>query len=78
MARKRSVNITVLVDVAHQHSLAGVANDLKDRGFVLREALGAVGVLTGSVPVTALAGLSTVPGVSAVEEEQTDYRTQQE
>ncbi len=77
MANKKSINVTVLVDEAHRDNMAGLINQLKDKGFVLRESLDAVGVLTGSVAATALAGLSTVPGVSAVEEERSDYHTQQ-
>jgi hypothetical protein len=77
MAKKKSINVTVLVDEAHKDNLKGVANELKDKGFVLKKSLGEIGVLTGSVPTTALAALSSVAGVSAVEEERTDYRTQQ-
>jgi hypothetical protein len=77
MPKKKSINVSVLADEAHKDNLAELANDLKDKGFVLKESLSALGVLTGSVPATSLAALSTVPGVSAVEEERTDYHTQQ-
>ena len=77
MSKKKSINVTVLVDEAHRENLTDLAKRLKDKGFVLKEPLGAIGVLTGSVPAASLASLSTVPGVSAVEEERTDYRTQQ-
>jgi hypothetical protein len=76
MPEKKSINVTVLVDEGHKENLAGLAKDLKDKGFVLKESLEAIGVLTGSVAATALASLSSVPGVSAIEEERTDYRTQ--
>jgi hypothetical protein len=76
MPKKKSINVTVLVDEAHKDKLAKVAKDLKGKGFVLKEALDALCVLTGSVPATSFAALSKVPGVSAVEEERTDYRTQ--
>lgn len=76
MGQQKSINVTVLVADTHKDNLTDVANDLKERGFVLKHSLGAVGVLTGSVRASALAKLSTVPGVSAVEEERTDYRTQ--
>lgn len=76
MAKTSSINVTILVDETYKHNLSGVANDLKKKGFVLNESLGEIGVLTGRVPTSALAGLSTVPGVSAVEEERTDYRPQ--
>lgn len=77
MSRKRIVDVTVMVDDDHKGSLAKVARDLKDKGFVLTESLGEIGVLTGGVPANALTDLSAVPGVSAVEENRTDYRTQQ-
>ena len=76
LAKKKTINVTVLVDEAHKDNLSGLANDLKDKGFVLKESLDAVGVLTGCIAATALEGLSTVPGVSGVEVERTDYRTQ--
>jgi hypothetical protein len=76
MAKKKSINVTVLVNETHKDNLADLAKDLKGKGFVLKESLEAVGVLTGSVPAASVAALSAVPGVSAVEEEQTDYRTQ--
>ncbi len=76
MAKKKSINVTVLVDEAHKDNLAEVASELKDKGFVLKESLSALCVLTGSVPATSFAALSKVPGVAAVEEERTDYRTQ--
>lgn len=76
MKKSLLVNVTVLVDEAHKDSLMVVGNDLKDKGFMLKESLEGIGVLIGSVRSSALAGLSSVPGVSAVEIERTDYRTQ--
>jgi hypothetical protein len=72
-------DVTAMVDDDHKHkaNLAKVARDLKDKGFVLTELLGEIGVLTESVPANALTDVSAVPGVSAVEENRTDYRTQQ-
>ena len=76
MAKKKSITITVLVEESHKNKLNQVSRELKDKGFVLKESLGEIGVLTGSIPSTALADLSKVPGVSAVEKERTDYRPQ--
>ncbi|MSQ46905.1 MAG: ketohydroxyglutarate aldolase [Deltaproteobacteria bacterium] len=76
MAKMKSLNITVLVDDMHKDHLLDVAKNLKDQGFVVNALLEEIGVITGSVPSAALAKLSTVPGVSAVEQERTDYRTQ--
>jgi len=78
MAKKKSINVTILIAETHHHDLDGLKSRLKTKGFVLKQSLDAVGVLTGSVAPSALAGLSTVPGVSAVEEERTDYHTQPE
>jgi hypothetical protein len=76
MAKQKPITVTVLVDDSHKDNLTGVAKDLKDKGFVLKKSLKEIGVLTGTVPPAALATLSSVRGVSAVEEERTDYRTQ--
>jgi hypothetical protein len=76
MAKKKSINVTVLVDEAHKHKLTHVTKELKEKGFVLKESLGEIGVLTGSVPPASLATLSTVTGVTSVEEERSDYHTQ--
>lgn len=75
MARQKSVSVIVMVDESHKDSLGELASNLKAKGFVLNETLGAIGVLSGSVPVDSLAELSTVPGVLGVEEERNDYRT---
>lgn len=77
MPREKLITVTVLVDDANKDNLSGLASALKDKGFVLKESLEAVGVLIGTVPAASMAGLSAVPGVSAVEPERTDYCTQQ-
>lgn len=76
MPKIRSINVTVLVADARRGDLSGVLDDLRREGFVLKESLEAIGVITGSAPTTSLARLSKVPGVSAVERERTDYRPQ--
>lgn len=77
MPRKKLITVTVLVDDAHKDDLSGLAAALKDKGFVVKESLEAVGVLIGTVPAASMVDLSAVPGVSAVEQERTDYRTQE-
>lgn len=74
MPREKLITVAVLVDDAHKDDLSGLVAALKDKGFVLKDSLQAVGVLIGTVPATSMAGLSAVPGVSAVEQERTDYR----
>lgn len=76
MAKKKSIKVSVLISEEHKGNLTEVASGLKDKGFVVKESLGAIGVLTGTVPATALASLAAVPGVLSVEEERTDYHTQ--
>lgn len=76
MAKEKSINITVLVEETHKNKLSQVSRRLKEKGFVLKETLGEIGVLTGSIPSAALADLSKVKGISAIEKERTDYRPQ--
>ncbi len=77
MAKSKLLNVQVLVDDTHKAKLLAVTKALKGKGFVLKETLSEVGVLTGSVPASKMSSLSTVAGVSAVEEERSDYRTQE-
>ncbi len=70
------VEVTVMVDDAHKDDMSAVARKLKTEGFVLGELLEGIGVITGKVPAAAVAALSGVTGVSAVEENRSDYRTQ--
>jgi len=77
MAESTLVDIIVVVDEAHKDNMAGVVHNLQQKGFVLKQSLDAVGVLTGTIATAKLPELAAVPGVSAVEQERTDYRTQQ-
>jgi hypothetical protein len=76
MTKKERIDVTVLVAETHWENMAEVARTLKGKGFVLKESLAEIGVLTGSVPATSLNTLATVPGVTTVEEQRTDYRPQ--
>lgn len=76
MSKKKMVQITVMVADEHKADMGRVARDLKKKGFVLAESLNEIGVLTGSVPAAGVTALSAVPGVSAVEENRTDYHPQ--
>ena len=73
----KTINVTVLVDEKHRTDLAKVAKELKKHGFRLAVSNDEIGVLSGSVDETAKARLEGVQGVSAVEEERDDYRTQE-
>lgn len=76
MEKSQSVDVTVLVDDSRRGDMASVARDLKNKGFVVNQSLDAIGILTGSAPAHALESLSSVPGVSAVERNRTDFRPQ--
>jgi hypothetical protein len=76
MPAEQSVNVSVQIDQSQSNNVARVVRALKHKGFVLREALDAIGVITGSAPVEAISALASIPGVSAVEQERNDYRTQ--
>jgi len=77
MNSKESVKVTVVVDDAHKDSLGKVTQALQKKGFVLERSLGEIGVLSGTVAKAAVSGLSTVKGVSTVEQDRDDYRTQE-
>lgn len=74
MEKSQTVDVTVLIDDSRRGDMASVARDLKDKGFVVNQSLDAIGILTGSAPADNLKALSSVPGVSAVEPNRTDYR----
>jgi hypothetical protein len=63
--------ITVTVGDDHADDVRGVAEQLKGAGMNVDEVLDAVGVITGSVPAGGRAALERLPGVAAVEAEQT-------
>lgn len=76
MGSAKMVEVTVTVDDGHKDDMPAVAGRLKAEGFVLGELLEGIGVMTGKAPATAVAALRGATGVSAVEENRTDYRTQ--
>jgi hypothetical protein len=76
MTAKKKLNITVKIDDNYLDRIGDVADRLKSKGFDLSASLEAIGILTGSVADDALDKIATVEGVSAIEEERTDYHTQ--
>lgn len=76
MTEKKSINVTVMIDEAHRRDIPAVAKSLAKKGFVLKETLEEIGVLSGTVDEGAISRLSGVTGVSAVEKDRDDYRTQ--
>ena len=63
--------ITVTVDDDHVAELDTIAGDLRAAGMNVHQVLGAAGIITGSVPSEHRAALERLPGVTAVEGEQT-------
>ena len=76
MSKPKPINVSVLVDASQPEKLESVVKELRGKGFVLKESLEAIGVLTGSVPAASLQEIAEIPGVVSVEEDRTDYRTQ--
>lgn len=64
------IAITVSVDDAHLSTLGEVVEALRGCGMVVDEVLGDLGVVTGVVPSDRRSGLTAVPGVADVSEQQ--------
>jgi hypothetical protein len=77
MTTEKKLTVTVKIDDNYLDRLDDVVSRLKSKGFVLSTSLDAIGVLTGSVSAASLDKIAAVEGVSAVEEERSDYHTQQ-
>ncbi len=71
-----TINVVVQLDHVPDAETEAIVASLIEHGFVLSERLLEIGVLTGSVAPASLVGLTSVPGVAAVELEQGDYHTQ--
>jgi riboflavin synthase alpha subunit len=69
MSQSDSIHVTVSVDDAHFGKIEEVAQRLRSAGMNVGRTLGAIGAISGHVDSGHLAGLSKVPGVSAVERE---------
>ena len=59
------------VDDDHVGDVNGVAEQLKGAGMNVDQVLDAMGIITGSVPADRRGALEQMPGVAAVEAEQT-------
>jgi hypothetical protein len=76
MSDSKRVRVSVRLHDTHHGKMDTVVERMKDNGFELDKygKLEAIGVVTGSVLADHLNKLKTVEGVSAVEEERTDYK----
>jgi hypothetical protein len=63
--------VTVTVADSDLAEIEDVAQRLRDAGMTVDAVLGAVGIITGSVPDASIASLHAVPGVAAVEPQAT-------
>ena len=64
--------ISILVSVSddHRDQLATVVANLSQAGLEVEGVQGAVGVITGTAPLSAMAALVAVPGVAGVERQR--------
>jgi methylmalonyl-CoA mutase cobalamin-binding subunit len=67
------VQVLVSVDDEHMSQLDKVAQRCREAGLEVDQALGAVGIITGSIPQSKMSSLSAVKGVASVERGQ-DYQ----
>jgi hypothetical protein len=77
MPPQKKLAVIVKIDEHYLDRLDDVVSRLKSKGFVLSTSLDAIGVLTGSVSSASLDKIAAVEGVSSVEEDRSDYHTQQ-
>jgi methylmalonyl-CoA mutase cobalamin-binding subunit len=70
-ANEKKVQVVVSVDDEHMPEVGEVAQRCRKAGLQVDQALGEVGIITGSIPEDKLKKLSGVKGVASVEREQT-------
>ena len=63
--------VTVTVADSHLTDIEDVADRLRRAGMAVDAVLGAIGIVTGSVAPEQLASLRALPGIAAVEQQQT-------
>jgi hypothetical protein len=66
-----STSITVTVQDDHLDRIDGLADQLRAAGMQVHQVLGSAGVITGQVTDAARQAIAGVPGVAAVEDQQT-------
>ena len=64
-------HVVVTVDERHVDRIQQVADALRQAGLDVHQVLGTSGIITGNVESSQRASLASVPGVVAVEEDQT-------
>lgn len=69
-AEDAEVGVVVSVDDAHLDHLDQVVQDLRAAGLQVRDTLGGLGTVIGSVPAAQLSSLWSVDGVDSVERER--------
>jgi hypothetical protein len=63
--------VTVTVADDHLDSTDALAEQLRAAGMRVDQVMGAVGIITGSVPPAHRSSIESLPGVAAVEDETT-------
>jgi len=71
--KEKKVPVLVSVDDEHRSQLDKVAQRCREAGLEVDQALGEVGIITGSIPHGKMSSLSAVQGVASVERGQ-DYQ----
>lgn len=64
-------HVVVTVDAMHVEQIQQVAEALRQAGLAVQQVLGTAGIITGNVEPSQRASLASVPGVLAVENDQT-------
>ena len=65
--KAKNVPVLVSIDDAHRDQMDKVAERCREAGLEVDQALGEVGIITGSIPQGKVSGLSGVKGVASVE-----------
>ena len=63
--------VSVTVGPDHLEALDDIVRDLQARGMQVDQVLRSLGIVTGSAPADAVAGLRGVDGVASVDEQMT-------
>lgn len=62
--------VVITVDENQLEQIQQVANNLREAGLEVREIHATIGIIIGSIGNTKRANLTSIPGVTAVEEER--------
>jgi methylmalonyl-CoA mutase cobalamin-binding subunit len=69
-AQEKKAQVLVSVDDEHRSQLDKVVQRCREAGLEVDQALGEVGIITGSIPESSMSNLSGIKGVQSVERGQ--------